>query len=192
MNMFDNMAFPLREHTKKTEKEIKEIVLTKADMVGMLDHMKKFPGEVSGGMKKRAGLARALAMDPDIILFDEPDSGLDPVRVSYLDELVRKIQEETGATFVIITHNIASVMRVSDYIAVLYRAGLVKFASKPDMRASKDPIIKQFLAGRALGPIGMDELATEQSDIEKDLVEREVARYKSEGRKRADDDILTV
>jgi phospholipid/cholesterol/gamma-HCH transport system ATP-binding protein len=115
-------------------------------------------------------------MDPEIILFDEPDSGLDPVRVSYLDELVKKIQEETGATFVIITHNIASVMRTSDYIAVLYRAGLVKFASKEAMRTTDDPIIRQFLAGRALGPIGMDELATEQSDIEKDLVAREVAR----------------
>jgi phospholipid/cholesterol/gamma-HCH transport system ATP-binding protein len=176
MTMFDNMAFPLREHTRKSEKEIREIVLSKADMVGMLDHMKKYPGEVSGGMKKRAGLARALAMDPEIILFDEPDSGLDPVRVSYLDELVKKIQEETGATFVIITHNIASVMRTSDYIAVLYRAGLVKFASKQEMRTTSDPIIRQFLAGRALGPIGMDELATEQSDIEKDLVAREVAR----------------
>jgi phospholipid/cholesterol/gamma-HCH transport system ATP-binding protein len=188
MNIFDNIAFPLREHTRKTEKEIREIVLTKSDMVGMLDHMKKYPGEVSGGMKKRAGLARALAMDPEIILFDEPDSGLDPVRVSYLDELVKKIQEETGATFVIITHNIASVMRTSDYIAVLYRAGLVKFASKQDMRDSSDPIIRQFLAGRALGPIGMDELATEQSDIEKDLVEREVTRLGEN----AGTDILTV
>jgi len=188
MTMFDNMAFPLREHTRKSEKEIREIVLAKADMVGMLDHMKKFPGEVSGGMKKRAGLARALAMDPEIILFDEPDSGLDPVRVSYLDELVKKIQEETSATFVIITHNIASVMRTSDYIAVLYRAGLVKFASKHDMRASSDPIIRQFLAGRALGPIGMDELATEQSDIEKDLVAREVARLGED----AGTEILTV
>ena len=192
MTMFDNMAFPLREHTRKTEKEIREIVLAKADMVGMLDHMKKFPGEVSGGMKKRAGLARALAMDPEIILFDEPDSGLDPVRVSYLDELVKKIQEETGATFVIITHNIASVMRTSDYIAVLYRAGLVKFASKEEMRTTDDKIIRQFLAGRALGPIGMDELATEQSDIEKELVAREVKRMKAEGRSRDDTDILTV
>jgi phospholipid/cholesterol/gamma-HCH transport system ATP-binding protein len=188
MNMFDNMAFPLREHTRKSEKEIREIVLSKADMVGMLDHMKKYPGEVSGGMKKRAGLARALAMDPEIILFDEPDSGLDPVRVSYLDELVKKIQEETGATFVIITHNIASVMRTSDYIAVLYRAGLAMFASKADMRATDDPLIRQFLAGRALGPIGMDELATEQSDIEKELVAREVARM-GEG---AGTEILTV
>ncbi|MEQ1786631.1 MAG: ABC transporter ATP-binding protein [Acidimicrobiales bacterium] len=186
MNMFDNMAFPLREHTRKSEKEIRDIVLQKADMVGMLDHMKKYPGEVSGGMKKRAGLARALAMDPEIILFDEPDSGLDPVRVSYLDELVKKIQEETGATFVIITHNIASVMRTSDYIAVLYRAGLVKFASKEEMRTTDDEIIRQFLAGRALGPIGMDELATEQSDIERELVQREVDRMEAAGLDAAD------
>ncbi len=193
MNMFDNMAFPLREHTRKSEKEIREIVLAKADMVGMLDHMKKFPGEVSGGMKKRAGLARALAMDPEIILFDEPDSGLDPVRVSYLDELVKKIQEETGATFVIITHNIASVMRTSDYIAVLYRAGLVKFAGKQEMRTTDDEIIRQFLAGRALGPIGMDELATEQSDIERELVDREVARMEAAGLDASDTtDILQV
>jgi phospholipid/cholesterol/gamma-HCH transport system ATP-binding protein len=108
--------------------------------------------------------------------------------VSYLDELVKKIQEETGATFVIITHNIASVMRTSDYIAVLYRAGLVKFASKQEMRTTSDPIIRQFLAGRALGPIGMDELATEQSDIEKDLVAREVARIGED----AGTEILTV
>lgn len=188
MNLYDNIAFPLREHTRKSEREIREIVLSKAEMVGLLDHLKKYPGEVSGGMKKRAGLARALAMDPEIILFDEPDSGLDPVRVSYLDELVRMIQEETGATFVIITHNIASVMRTSDYIAVLYRAGLVKFASKEEMRTTDHPIIRQFLAGRALGPIGMDELATEQSEIERDLVAREVARMGEP----ADDEILTV
>lgn len=188
MNLYDNIAFPLREHTRKSEREIREIVLSKAEMVGLLDHLKKYPGEVSGGMKKRAGLARALAMDPEIILFDEPDSGLDPVRVSYLDELVRMIQEETGATFVIITHNIASVMRTSDYIAVLYRAGLVKFASKEEMRTTDHPIIRQFLAGRALGPIGMDELATEQSEIERDLVAREVARMGAP----ADDEILTV
>ena len=192
MNLFDNIAFPLREHTRKSEREIKDITLEKAGMVGLLDHLKKFPGEVSGGMKKRAGLARALVMDPEIVLFDEPDSGLDPVRVSYLDELVKKIQEETGATFVIITHNIESVMRTADYIAVLYRAGLVRFASKEDMRTTNDPIIRQFLAGRALGPIGMDELATEQSDIERELVEREVERMRAEGREVDDYDIQAV
>ena len=134
--------------------------------------MKKFPGEVSGGMKKRAGLARALAMDPEIVLFDEPDSGLDPVRVSYLDELVKMTQEETGATFFIITHNIPSAMRTADYIGVLYQSHLVQFASKEDMRDSDDEIISQFLRGRAHGPIGMDEMATEETDVERELAER--------------------
>lgn len=176
LNLFDNIAFPLREHTHKTEREIREITLAKASLVGLLDHLKKFPGEVSGGMKKRAGLARALSMDPEIVLFDEPDSGLDPVRVSYLDELVKKTQEETGATFFIITHNIPSAMRTADHIGVLFRSGLVRFAPKAEMVDSGDPIIEQFLTGRAFGPIGMDELATEETDVEKELVARAQAR----------------
>jgi len=192
LNIFDNIAFPLREHTRKSEKEIREITLEKASLVGLLDHLKKFPGEVSGGMKKRAGLARALSMDPEIILFDEPDSGLDPVRVSYLDELIKKIQEETGATFLIITHNIASVMRTSDYIAVLYQARLVKFAAKEEMRTTDNPLIRQFLAGRAMGPIGMDEMATERSEVEKDLMERERRRLEADGRDVDHYDLATV
>ena len=176
LNLFDNIAFPLREHTHKTEREIREITLAKASLVGLLDHLKKFPGEVSGGMKKRAGLARALSMDPEIVLFGEPDSGLDPVRVSYLDELVKKTQEETGATFFIITHNIPSAMRTADHIGVLFRSGLVRFAPKAEMVDSGDPIIEQFLTGRAFGPIGMDELATEETDVEKELVARAQAR----------------
>lgn len=159
MPLFDNIAFPLREHTRKTEREIRTIVLQKAELVGLVAHLHKLPGEVSGGMRKRAGLARALVLDPEIILFDEPDSGLDPVRVAYLDELVNTAQQETGATFFIITHNISSVMRTADYIGVLFRSRLVKFASKADMRSSENPIIQQFLAGRADGPIGMDEMA---------------------------------
>ena len=90
-------------------------------------------------MKKRAGLARAMVTEPEIVLFDEPDSGLDPVRVAYLDELVVTAQKETGATFFIITHNIESVMRTADYMGVLFRSNLVKFASKPDMVATDNP-----------------------------------------------------
>jgi phospholipid/cholesterol/gamma-HCH transport system ATP-binding protein len=166
MNLYDNIAFPLREHTKKNDREIREIVLEKAGYVGLLDHLKKTPGEVSGGMKKRAGLARALVMDPQIVLFDEPDSGLDPVRVAYLDELVIDVQRQTGATFFIITHNIASVMRTAEYMGVLFRSGLVKFASKEEMKATDNPIIRQFLAGKSKGPIGMDEMAQEDVDID--------------------------
>jgi phospholipid/cholesterol/gamma-HCH transport system ATP-binding protein len=130
-------------------------------------------------------------MDPEMLFFDEPDSGLDPVRVSYLDELARKIQEETGTTYIIITHNIPSVMRTADYIGVLFRSGLVKFASKEDMVTSDHPIIRQFLAGRAKGPIGMDELATDESDIERELVAREEARITAQGITNADE-IMTV
>jgi phospholipid/cholesterol/gamma-HCH transport system ATP-binding protein len=129
-----------------------------------MDYLKKLPGEVSGGMKKRAGLARAMVTEPEIVLFDEPDSGLDPVRVAYLDELVVTAQKETGATFSIITHNIQSVMRTAAYMGVLFRSNLVKFASKPDMLATDNPIIQQFLAGRPEGPIGMDEMADAGGD----------------------------
>jgi phospholipid/cholesterol/gamma-HCH transport system ATP-binding protein len=100
-----------------------------------------------------------MVTEPEIVLFDEPDSGLDPVRVAYLDELVVTAQKETGATFFIITHNIESVMRTADYMGVLFRSNLVKFASKADMRETDNPIIKQFLAGKPEGPIGMDEMA---------------------------------
>jgi phospholipid/cholesterol/gamma-HCH transport system ATP-binding protein len=189
MNLFDNIAFPLREHTKKPEREIREIVLEKAGLVGLLDHLKKTPGEVSGGMKKRAGLARALSMDPEIVLFDEPDSGLDPVRVAYLDELVVNVQRETNATFFIITHNIPSVMRTAEYMGVLFRSGLVRFASKEDMKTTDNAIIRQFLAGRARGPIGMDEMSSDNSEIEDVLEEQEAERY---GDDTSNDEIMTV
>jgi len=181
MNLYDNIAFPLREHTKKSEKEIKDIVTEKAGLVGLLDHMKKTPGEVSGGMKKRAGLARALVMDPEIVLFDEPDSGLDPVRVAYLDELVVKVQREVNATFFIITHNIPSVMRTAEFMGILFRSGLVQFDSKENMKNSDNPIIRQFLSGRAKGPIGMDEMSDDDTTgIEEELEAQEDARMEGE------------
>jgi phospholipid/cholesterol/gamma-HCH transport system ATP-binding protein len=164
MSLFDNIAFPLVEHTKKTEREIRAIVLSKAEMVGLVAHLDKLPGEVSGGMRKRAGLARALVLDPLIMFFDEPDSGLDPVRVAYLDRLVNEAQAETGATFYLVTHNIESVMRTADYMGLLFRSGLVAFASKAEMLASDNPIVGQFLAGSAEGPIAMDEMAEGDDD----------------------------
>ena len=159
MNALRQHRLPLREHTNKSEREIRRSSSATPSWSGLVDHLKKLPGEVSGGMKKRAGLARALVIEPEIVLFDEPDSGLDPVRVAYLDDLVVTAQHETGATFFIITHNIPSVMRTADYMGVLFRSSLVKFATKAEMRQTDDPIIQQFLAGRANGPIGMDEMA---------------------------------
>jgi phospholipid/cholesterol/gamma-HCH transport system ATP-binding protein len=159
MNLFDNIAFPLVEHTSKTEKEIREIVLAKSDLVGLGAHLHKLPGEVSGGMRKRAGLARALVLDPQILFFDEPDSGLDPVRVAYLDDLINTVHEETGVTFFIISHNIESVKRTAHYLGLLFRTKLVAFGSKEEMTTSQVPVIQQFLAGRPEGPISMDEMA---------------------------------
>src|SRR5919108_6342456 len=106
MNLYDNVAFPLREHTKKSESEIKRIVLEKLEMTGLAGAEKKLPGEISGGMRKRAGLARALVLDPEIILVDEPASGLDPVRTTYISQLFLDVNTQSDATFLIVTHNI--------------------------------------------------------------------------------------
>jgi phospholipid/cholesterol/gamma-HCH transport system ATP-binding protein len=159
MNLFDNIAFPLVEHTNKTDKEIRDIVLAKSELVGLVAHLHKLPGEISGGMRKRAGLARALVLDPKILFFDEPDSGLDPVRVAYLDDLINTVQQETQTTFFIITHNIESVRRTAHYVGLLFRSQLVAFGSKDEMSNSDVPVINQFLAGRPEGPISMDEMA---------------------------------
>jgi phospholipid/cholesterol/gamma-HCH transport system ATP-binding protein len=166
MNLYDNIAFPMREFTKSSDREIREAVMKNAELVGLVAHLDKTPGEVSGGMKKRAGLARALVMKPPIILFDEPDSGLDPVRVAYLDELVNTAQRETGDTFFIITHNIESVNRTAHYIGLLFRSKLVAFGSMGFMNETDNPVIRQFLAGRPEGPISMDEMAEDDDDGE--------------------------
>ena len=106
MNLFDNVAFPLREHTKKSESQVKDIVMEKMTMVGLVGDERKLPGEISGGMRKRAGLARALVLGPEIVLFDEPDSGLDPVRPAYLNQLIIDLNAQTDSTFLIVTHDI--------------------------------------------------------------------------------------
>lgn len=157
MNIYDNVAFPLREHTKKSEKEIHDIVDEKLTMVGLTGAEKKLPGEISGGMKKRAGLARALVLDPEIILFDEPDSGLDPVRTAFLNELIMDLNDQLNATFIVVTHDISTARKVSDYIGMLYRRNLVRFGPARDMFESEIPVVRQFLSGDTDGPIGMSE-----------------------------------
>jgi phospholipid/cholesterol/gamma-HCH transport system ATP-binding protein len=137
--------------------------MERAELVGLVAHLKKLPGEVSGGMRKRAGLARALMLDPEIVFFDEPDSGLDPVRVAHLDRLVKVVQAETGSTFFIISHNIESIKRTADNMGLLFRSGLVAFGPAQQMLQSTDPIISQFLRGVPEGPIGMDEMADQNS-----------------------------
>jgi len=164
MDIYDNIAFPLREHTRRSESEIRKIVHNKAESIGLGRHLHKLPGEISGGMRKRAGLARALALDPEIVFFDEPDSGLDPVRVAHLDEMVKEVQAEVGCTFFIITHNIESVKRTADYVGMLFRSSLVGFGPTSELVESDDPLLKQFFAGSSRGPIGMDEMVDAEGE----------------------------
>ncbi|MFJ2834339.1 ABC transporter ATP-binding protein [Nocardia sp. NPDC087230] len=172
MHLFDNIAFPLREHTKKTETQIRNIVMEKLEMTGLVGAEWKLPGEISGGMRKRAGLARALVLDPQIILVDEPDSGLDPVRTSYLSQLLIDINAQIDATILIVTHNINLARTVPDNIGMLFRRGLVLFGPREVLLTSDDPVVKQFLNGRMIGPIGMSEekdesqIAQEQALVE--------------------------
>ena len=157
MSIYENVAFPLREHTKKGEREIKEIVMEKLEMVGMQDAANLLPNEISGGMRKRAGLARGLVLDPEILLFDEPDSGLDPVRTAYLNELILDLKEQLDSTFVVVTHHIPTARNISDHLALLYRRNLVMAGPKEELLNSDRPVVRQFLRGSTKGPIGMSE-----------------------------------
>ncbi|GAB3380583.1 ABC transporter ATP-binding protein [Amycolatopsis echigonensis] len=157
MNLYDNVAFPLREHTKKSETEIRRIVLEKLEITGLAGADKKLPGEISGGMRKRAGLARALVLDPEIILVDEPDSGLDPVRTTYISQLFLDVNAQIDATFLIVSHNINLARTVPDNLGMLFRKELVMFGPREVLLTSDEPVVEQFLNGRKLGPIGMSE-----------------------------------
>jgi ABC-type transporter Mla maintaining outer membrane lipid asymmetry ATPase subunit MlaF len=156
MTVYENVAFPLRQHTNYSDREIREIALDHLEKVGLGHALDRYPAELSGGMKKRAGLARGLVLDPKIVLADEPDSGLDPVRTALLGELLMQRHADLGGTLVVITHNMMLARSVSDFVAVLWRGRLVASGPAAEMFSSQDEFIGQFLAGEPRGPLGMD------------------------------------
>jgi phospholipid/cholesterol/gamma-HCH transport system ATP-binding protein len=156
LNLYDNVAFPLRQHTEKGDEEIAEIVNRRLKEVGLGNANEKMPNELSGGMRKRAGFARALVLEPDIVLFDEPDSGLDPVRTALLCELIKEVHAENGGCYTVITHDIMSARRVAEHISVLWKGKIVESGPAEELFASENPFVRQFLAGESAGPLGME------------------------------------
>ena len=156
LNLYDNVAFPLRQHTEKGEEEIGEIVNRRMREVGLGGEGTKMPNELSGGMRKRAGFARALVLDPEIVLFDEPDSGLDPVRTALLCELIKEVHAENGGCYVVITHDIMSARRVAEHLSVLWKGRIVESGPADQLFASENPFVRQFLSGNSAGPLGME------------------------------------
>jgi phospholipid/cholesterol/gamma-HCH transport system ATP-binding protein len=156
MNIYDNTAFPLRQHTDKSEEEIGEIVNRRLREVGLAEATYKMPNELSGGMRKRAGFARALVLEPDVVMFDEPDSGLDPVRTALLCELIREIHEENGGCYLVISHDLSTARRIADFLAILWKGRIVESGPSHELFDSDNEFVSQFLNAETIGPLAMD------------------------------------
>jgi phospholipid/cholesterol/gamma-HCH transport system ATP-binding protein len=153
LSVRDNVAFPLREHLRLREKEIKRIVQEKLAEVGMSGHEDKFPAQLSGGMRKRVGLARALALEPDIVFFDEPTSGLDPIIQGMIFRLIVSTHMDRASTYVLVSHDIQGVMKISDEIKLLFEGKIAAEGTPQEISGSADPLIQQFITGSPTGPI---------------------------------------
>ncbi|HMB96129.1 MAG TPA: ABC transporter ATP-binding protein [Tepidisphaeraceae bacterium] len=148
-NVFDNVAFPLVEHTKLSPEEIKRVVMEKLTLVGLPKIPQKMPAELSGGQRKRVALARAIALEPEVILYDEPTTGLDPVRADVINELIIKLQHHLNVTSIVVTHDMASAFKVGDRIVMLHEGKLIFDGTPQEIQRSEDPIVKRFVLGEA-------------------------------------------
>ena len=148
-NVATNVGFPLTEHTDKKPEEIAEIVNHKLRMVGLPDIGRKMPAELSGGQRKRVALARAIALDPEVILYDEPTTGLDPIRANVINELIVKLQNQLHVTSVVVTHDMNSALRVADRLVMLYEGKLIFDGTPDDIRNTKNNVVKRFVLGEA-------------------------------------------
>jgi phospholipid/cholesterol/gamma-HCH transport system ATP-binding protein len=151
MTVEDNVAFPIIEHTRKTPQEVSATVGEKLALIGLPDVRKKMPAQLSGGQRKRVALARAIALDPRVILYDEPTTGLDPIRSDVINELILKLQRELKVTSVVVTHDMHSAFKVGDRIVMLHEGKLIFDGTPDEIRESKNPVIQSFVQGEA-GP----------------------------------------
>src|SRR5687768_6181316 len=153
MTVAQNVALPLREHTDLPAETIDIIVKIKLEQVGLREHARKMPSELSGGMKKRAGLARAIALDPQILFYDEPSAGLDPVTSSEIDALINDLKTKLGVTSVVVTHEMDSAFRIADRMVLLDRGKFIVSGTPDEMKNSTDPLVRQFVFGLTEGPL---------------------------------------
>jgi len=152
----ENVGFGLKQHTKMSDEEIRTVATQKLALVGLKNVEDKMPSDLSGGMKKRVGLARAIAMDPSIILYDEPTTGLDPITADAINDLIVDLRKKLGVTSVAITHDMQSAYKISDRIAMLYKGEIQEIGTPDEIRNTSNPIVKQFITGSAIGPITAD------------------------------------
>jgi phospholipid/cholesterol/gamma-HCH transport system ATP-binding protein len=155
MNVFENVAFPLQEKTSLSKDEIRTRVLSALEDVGLKNVEQKYTDELSGGMKKRVGLARALLLNPKIILFDEPTTGLDPIIKRAIHQLIRETHAKFGFTAVIVSHEIPDIFDIAQNVAMLFRGEILQFGTADEIRNSTHPVVKQFISGSLNGPIQM-------------------------------------
>lgn len=153
MDVGDNVALPLREHSDLPEETIAIMVKIKLELVALREHAEKMPAELSGGMKKRAGLARAIALDPKILFYDEPSAGLDPVTSAEIDQLIIDLNNKLGVTSVVVTHEMDSAFRIADRMVLLDRGRFIVSGTPEEMRNSTDPLVRQFVHGLTEGPL---------------------------------------
>jgi phospholipid/cholesterol/gamma-HCH transport system ATP-binding protein len=156
LSVWENVGFSLKQHTNLSDKEIRKVATEKLALVGLKDVEDKMPAELSGGMRKRVGLARAICMDAEIILYDEPTTGLDPITADAINDLIVDLRKKLGVTSVAITHDMHSAYKISDRIAMLYKGEILEIGTPEQIRNTTNPIVHQFITGSAVGPITAD------------------------------------